>query len=138
VLNFAAPEPNTADMFVNIFRPDAIGTRSKSREEPVNQEISEQKLVASHVPKQNWLPFFNGEAALSQSHKCPIAIAWVESSVQDKNKIPQPSSGIGTDETSRLRRSRFSFLVDPKSQAANTAYVSSIIAPLMAVNDEAM
>src|SRR5580700_3613355 len=38
---------------------------------------------------------------------------------------------------SRRRRSRFSRFDIAKSQAENTAYVSSIIAPLMSVNDEA-
>src|SRR5438874_12696946 len=38
---------------------------------------------------------------------------------------------------SRRRRSRFSRFERAKSHAANTAYVSSIIAPLMEVNEEA-
>src|SRR5271165_1704159 len=38
---------------------------------------------------------------------------------------------------SRRRRSRFSRFESTKSHAANTAYVSSIIAPLMRVNEEA-
>src|SRR5208337_4950169 len=40
-------------------------------------------------------------------------------------------------EFSLLSRSRLSFLEEPKSHAANTAYVSAIIAPLMRVNDDA-
>src|SRR5438552_17838151 len=38
---------------------------------------------------------------------------------------------------SRLRRSRFSLFEEPKSHAAKVAYVSSIMAPLTRVNDEA-
>ena len=84
-------------MFVNIFRPHAISARNKGGEKPVHQEISKQKFVACHVPKQNWFPFFNGAAALSQSDKRPIPIVWVKPPVQDKDEISQPSSCSGAD-----------------------------------------
>src|SRR5207248_2696140 len=87
--------PDTAKVLVKVFRSNPIGSRRKSWEQPIDQEIAKQKFIASHVPKEDWLPIVDGAAILCEEHQRAITSNWIKSSVQHFCYISKPSGGAG-------------------------------------------
>ena len=121
-----------------VFGSHAIGSRHESGKSQLIRKSRSKNSSRCNVPEEDRLPFLDRAATLGQENERAVAIVGVEPPVQDPFDISRSQAAVlAPMKFSRLRRSRFSRFEGPKSHAAKTAYVSSIIAPLMRVKDEA-
>ena len=118
----AAALAHAAQVFEEVGRLHAIGARVVGGEQPVDEKVSEEELVARHVPEEKRLPLLEGAASAGEQNESAVAAAGIEAPVEDLGHVAQPGVALRADVVLAREAGRGSRGCErAKSQAAKTA-----------------
>jgi hypothetical protein len=98
VLGLTAAMGETQEEVIKLPGAHPEGACLEQRVEPVDEEITQKELVASHVPQQDRLPYVKRASGLGEDHECTITISRIEPSVEYFSHIAQPSGASDAED----------------------------------------
>lgn len=98
MLRGSAPRTYGPQVLVQFFRANTIGAGFVCWEQPILEEVAEQKLIACHVPEENRSPFIEAAATAGKNRERAVRALNIEAPIQHLGDVAKPCLALGPDE----------------------------------------